>query len=417
MEAATYHLHIKDAKTITNTDKYFSYDKGEGTSSVSFSSKGKHKGTYVDSEGTKFDTTDGIKMESPTRILFTNTNTAKVTLVQTISNKSEESLILKMDGTALESFVDNPNGSTTVRVYTLENVAPGQHIVMRNGSETGFMYARVDESENNDPRPSAPISWSPNSIELKIRDTFTAPTFNNAENLTVTFAAAGESATVDSEGNIALVEGKLGTTAVTATYEAVEGGEYKTTVATCTINVLTNVVVDNQPAPYTVGEPIEVAALYKGENKVTAGATLLSDDNIEVIAPFASELGKAAKNYLGQKFTNSIQVRAANAPSDKNPNGTENEGSTTLSVTPKTNLTLVVFGRRQTVEQKDLMTSVDDEVNNVITETHYWGYQPNDGKSLKTVCTEAPDVLLDNEIVLGAFDGKDYAYVAVKLQL
>ncbi len=330
-------------------------------------------------------------------------------------NNASKTLVTDTKETRVGTAV---GGSNVGYITSYAGVQPGEYIFYNTNFGGGFVGIIVKTADGSeDKRPAAPISWSQENISLKIRDAFTAPTFNNAENLTVTFAAAGESATVDSEGNIALVEGKLGTTAVTATYEAVEGGEYKTTVATCTINVLTNVVVDNQPAPYTVGEPIEVAALYKGEEAVTAGATLLSDDNIEVTAPFASKLGNAKKNYLGQEFGNSIQVRAANAPSAENPNGTENKESTTLSVIPKTNLTLVVFGRRQTVDQTDLMTSVDDVDNNVITETHYWGYQPNDGKSLKTVCTEAPDVLLDNEIVLGAFDGKDYAYVAVKLQL
>ncbi|MDE5750860.1 MAG: hypothetical protein K2H87_08865, partial [Duncaniella sp.] len=313
-------------------------------------------------------------------------------------------------------------GGTNVGYITsYTNVQPGEYIFYNTGFGGGFVGIVAKTIDlPDDPRSEAPISWSTDKVELKLRDAFTAPTFSNPENLPVVFSVVGETATVDENGNIALVEGKVGTTIVSATYtETGEADQYKTTVKDCEISVLSNVTVVTLPAPYEVGEDIEIDAdkLFSASGAVDADASLLEDDNITVKTLYSAKSGSYGDTYLGHKFTKTIQVRTAAAPNAENPNGTQQKDCTPVIVTPNTNLTLYVFGRRQAMDVPELTTIEDDVENNVITETHYNGWAVNDGKSLRVTCVDEPTVLIDQEIILGKFIDKDYAYVATKVEL
>ena len=120
---------------VQSTDGYFSFGVTE-TNKHNFNNK--FTGTY---NGTKY--TKGLKMEGTTLIEFTNASTATVIIVQ--STWSEHTI--KFDGVEIElSSATTPEGSSDVRVYTIEGVAPGNHKIQRGSGESGVFYVEVRES-------------------------------------------------------------------------------------------------------------------------------------------------------------------------------------------------------------------------------------------------------------------------------
>jgi len=92
------------------------------------------------------------------------------------------------------------------------------------------------------------------------------------------------------------------------------------------------------------------------------GSTLIDDEALTVKTVFETSLKSSPITIAGEEFTHFIQVRNANLPSTEKPDGTEQEGSTSLVVTAKKDVTLTVYYRRQ-------------PANDV--------YESNDGKDLK----------------------------------
>lgn len=119
---------------------YFSFgepydaETGKGNKH-SFNSK--FAGTY---DGVAYE--QGLKMEGSTLIQFTNQSSATVVIVQsTWSDKT-----LKFDDTELDvNTATTPAGSSGVRVYTIEAVAPGQHKITRGSGESGILRVEVHE--------------------------------------------------------------------------------------------------------------------------------------------------------------------------------------------------------------------------------------------------------------------------------
>ncbi len=280
-------------------------------------------------------------------------------------------------------------------------------------------------ADKSDTREDAPISWNPESVSLKVRDNFTSPVFVNDENLPVTFTSNDETiATVSETGEISLVEGAIGTAVITASYDGeAEGAKYRSTVANTTIEVLTNVVKaykwDSPSDEYVEMDDIKLNKEFKaGKTSGTTSADnkLINDTNILARTVFGAKYASSA-SYLGRDFAGSLQLgRVKTVPSADTPTGVEESGSSPLEVTAKTDLQLVVFYRRQGLEQEAKKTIEDDETNNVITETHVIGMSANDGKSLYCVDQTAVDAHLPCTLVLGKFDGEangnDYIYCA-----
>ena len=116
------------------------YDADKGTGNKhSFNSK--FAGTY---DGVTYD--QGLKMEGSTIIQFTNQSSATVVIVQsTWSNNT-----LKFDDTELDvNTATTPAGSSDVRVYTIDNVVPGQHKITRGNGESGILRVEVHEKGNS----------------------------------------------------------------------------------------------------------------------------------------------------------------------------------------------------------------------------------------------------------------------------
>ena len=88
-----------------------------------------------------------------------------------------------------------------------------------------------------DTRTPAGIAWNPATVSLTVGDAFTAPTFNNPNELTgIEFTSSNsELATVTNAGVISLVSGKTGTATITATFAG--DATYKAAKVTCTITV------------------------------------------------------------------------------------------------------------------------------------------------------------------------------------
>ncbi|MDE6371675.1 MAG: hypothetical protein K2K92_09330 [Duncaniella sp.] len=273
------------------------------------------------------------------------------------------------------------------------------------------------------PTESAPIAWSADKVELKVRDSFTAPVLVNDEKLPVTFTSSDETvATVSEEGVIALVEGAIGTAVITATYDGeAEGAEYLTTAVTTEITVNTNIVKEHAWMAYEKGEPVEVDEMYapaEAEGKLAAG-TIFDNDALkaETVYEAAYNVDHAAE-YLGTKFPGSVQIGSvAAAPTDENKHGAEKEGCSPLIVTAKKGVKLIMFIRREGVVQDT--TVVDDADNNVITHTVNVGFTANDNKGVRAVAHSAINTPVEQEIVFGDYlnekaDGEnDYLHCAV----
>ncbi len=130
-ESNTYTVAF-NGKDSVSTAGYFYF--GDGDAKHNFNTK--FKGTYGDM---KF--TQGLKMEGSTLVAFTATYLSTVTIVQsTWSNYT-----IKFDDEELDvASATTPTGSSGVRVYTLTNVAAGEHRITRGNGESGLFFVEVN---------------------------------------------------------------------------------------------------------------------------------------------------------------------------------------------------------------------------------------------------------------------------------
>jgi hypothetical protein len=129
-----------EAKTITvafngsdveSEAGYFSYGDGKHNFNTKFTGK---------FNGMEF--SQGLKMEGTTQVKFTTTAKATITIVQ--STWSDHTL--KFDGTELPlTTASAPDNSEGVRVYTLSNIAAGNHQITRGSGESGIFLVEVRE--------------------------------------------------------------------------------------------------------------------------------------------------------------------------------------------------------------------------------------------------------------------------------
>ena len=142
-------------------------------------------------------------------------------------------------GTELEAK-SNPSTPTT-DTFTISSGSYSQlRLVGRRSSGTSNAAATITKvvvtytPNAVDTRKEADLSYSEETAEATIGQSFTAPTLNNPNGLTVTYKSSDtEVATVDESGNITLVGG--GETTITASSEATE--TYKAGEASYTLTV------------------------------------------------------------------------------------------------------------------------------------------------------------------------------------
>lgn len=127
----------------SNPDGYFTVVDGK----VNYNTK--YKGTY---EGIIFDK-GGLKLQSSTKVNFTTTAKATITVVQSISSNSGN--LVALDGTALSGRTDD--AANTVGVYVVKDVEAGSHTIARAKSECGILYIKVEYTGSTMTQLSNPV--------------------------------------------------------------------------------------------------------------------------------------------------------------------------------------------------------------------------------------------------------------------
>ena len=126
----TFTYTLNDGKAVSDPSSFFSYDE---TGKFSFNTK------YTGCTYEGVDYSYGLKMESTTKLFFKTTEAATVTIVQ--SNWSANTL--KLDGTVVS---DRTTG-TGCYIYTVTDVAAGQHNITRNDGEIGLFLVKVEYAD------------------------------------------------------------------------------------------------------------------------------------------------------------------------------------------------------------------------------------------------------------------------------
>ncbi len=137
---------VLNTKATSTPEDFFVVAKTSGDPSYNANYTGVYNGISF---------TKGLKMESATYVSFEAPATATVTIVQSTTKNGDKTI--KFDG----EEINNADGATDVpgtencRVYTLSNVAAGEHTINRGNAETGLLYIAV-EWEGANPTCAAP---------------------------------------------------------------------------------------------------------------------------------------------------------------------------------------------------------------------------------------------------------------------
>ncbi len=115
--------------------------------------------------------TSGLKMEGNTIISWTQAAEATVIILQsdweskTVAHGTPKSN--KLDGTEIP--VANATSGTGYKLYTIENVAAGNHSITRNGGENGiFMVRVIYTGESQDVVANPQITWNSGTSQATI---------------------------------------------------------------------------------------------------------------------------------------------------------------------------------------------------------------------------------------------------------
>ncbi|MBR1414530.1 MAG: LruC domain-containing protein [Prevotella sp.] len=121
---------------VSDPAGFFTHDT---TGDAKFNFNNKFNGATYD--GVTY--THGLKMEGTTKILFTTASTSSVTIVQSTWSANT----IKFDGTELA--VSSATEGTGYRVYTINDVAAGEHNITRGSGESGLFCVKVMMSSGN----------------------------------------------------------------------------------------------------------------------------------------------------------------------------------------------------------------------------------------------------------------------------
>ncbi|MDE5786101.1 MAG: chitobiase/beta-hexosaminidase C-terminal domain-containing protein, partial [Duncaniella sp.] len=123
--------------------------------------------TYVLPDGTSVTCKKGLKMEGSTDATFTTATKSTVIVVQCTSKNPD--LTIKFDGEELTGGEVNPTGCSGVKVFTVADVAPGEHHVTRGSGETGIMYiGAILEEVKGEQLPAPEITFAETTGEVTI---------------------------------------------------------------------------------------------------------------------------------------------------------------------------------------------------------------------------------------------------------
>ena len=158
---------------------------------------------------------------------------------------------------------ENTDNAISLSDNTITALAPGTATIIATIAETESYLGITKEFTVVVTAADPELSWTSNTVELGVGETFTAPTLNNPYNVTgITYSSDNELlATVDaSTGVVSLVPDATGTATITATFAG--DGTYKAVEASYTITVTPALV-------YGVWELVmDVASLAAGDKVV-----------------------------------------------------------------------------------------------------------------------------------------------------
>lgn len=145
--AAEYSVKC-DNKSNFTSQTFFTFTKGTDSPNVNTNYKGTYKGyTY----------TQGLKMESATKVSFTTTTSATLTIVQGLTKNSK--YYIKLDDTQLNNCRTD-DATNQVGIYTI-NIESGDHSITRGDGETGILFISVKELDvNTVVQPIINYKWS-----------------------------------------------------------------------------------------------------------------------------------------------------------------------------------------------------------------------------------------------------------------
>lgn len=123
---------ILDGGDTQSTAGWFTINSGGGYNT-------KYTGKYGGHTYSK-----GLKINSKSSISFKTDATSTITIVQSLAANSGN--VPKLDSDNLSGRVDDT--SNNVGVFTLENVAPGNHQIVQGSGETGLLYVKVEYTQS-----------------------------------------------------------------------------------------------------------------------------------------------------------------------------------------------------------------------------------------------------------------------------
>ncbi len=156
-EVATFNLGTKPG--VSTPEGFFTHEAATAAGKWNFNTK--FNGAEYD--GISF--SQGLKMEGATVIDFTTEYVSTVTIVQSTWSSNT----IKFDGEELA--VDGAEAGTGCRIYTLTDVAAGDHSIARGSGESGLFYVKVEwQSEQivtfiNDAEWEKVFVWAWNDTE------------------------------------------------------------------------------------------------------------------------------------------------------------------------------------------------------------------------------------------------------------
>ena len=125
-----------DGSATSNPTNFFTVSKTDGNSP---SYNAKYVGKY---NGVSY--AKPLKVESATQITFTSLAKGTLTVVQ--STKENGSKTIKLDGNAMSvegAATPSDDKNENVRVYTIENLGQGNHVISRGDGESGILYVQL----------------------------------------------------------------------------------------------------------------------------------------------------------------------------------------------------------------------------------------------------------------------------------
>lgn len=143
----------------------------------------KYTGTY---DGKTIN--NGLKMQSSTKVSFTTAAASTVTIVQSIAANGTN--MVKLDNTVLDNASYYTEDATNkVRIYVVENVAAGEHNIMRAKSECGLLYVKV--------KYTGAVMTELSKPTIEFDNTTGQVTLAQAENKDIYYTIDGTEPTVD----------------------------------------------------------------------------------------------------------------------------------------------------------------------------------------------------------------------------